>query len=208
MTLKQNASHLVPDNFLSSYNGHVSKSTPSPECCYDCGQGAVVCLRVISIWWLPQVHAGCELSGKLYPKIWYHAHEGSWGQCQCFPRQSRLPTPSSVTIRITGTYNPDTGVGTVSCVPSEDWLQGVTSSASQTSGVGVAVAQAFLRNVDFVRQRNTLGIAFSDSTNTDHRKGGLPVSTNCVNFSCYSNLENGRMWHPTSIGIPQNCRTL
>ena len=145
VTLKQNASHLVPGNFLSSYNGHVSKSTPSSECCYDCGQGAVVCLRVISIWWLPQVHAGCELSGKLYPKIWYHAHEGSWGQCQCFPRQSRLPTPSSVTIRITGTYNPDTGVGTVSWVPSEDWLQGVTSSASQTSGVGVAVAQAFFK---------------------------------------------------------------
>ena len=63
----------------------------------------------------------------------------------------------------------------------------------------------FFSNVDFVRHKNTLSISFSDSE--VHRLSIRPISTNCVHFSGYSNLERDRMWHPISIGISQNCPT-
>ena len=115
--LKQNSLHLVTENFWSSHNDHVNKSTWSPECCYDWGQGAVVCERVVSRWWLLQVHAGYGISGKPYPKIWHHMPMKIAGTSVVvflinhnFPHHVYFV---SGIISITDTYNPDTGVGTV-----------------------------------------------------------------------------------------------
>ena len=176
----------MTENFWSSYNGHVSKSTWSPECCYDWGQGAVVCVRVVSRWWLPQVHAGYEISAKAYSKICLHAHEARWGQCRCFPCQSWLSKPclvSSVAISITDTYNPDTSVRPVLNGKLRTMrrraMGGMMSSASQIACMGIPRGQDFSgMSTLYANEIHWIYLLLMVWTLITH-----DGSTNCVHFS-------------------------
>ena len=115
--------------------------------CYDRGQGAVPCVWVASRWWYPLVHAGYEISGKPYSNIWHHAHEAIWDHCCCFSCQSQLSTPYLFRLwhSVLLSPNPDMCGRTVFRgklrIIRRMALGGMTSSASQTSCVGKAMAQ-------------------------------------------------------------------
>ena len=177
----------MTDNFWSSYNGHVSKSTSSPECCYDSCHRAVVCVRVVSRWWLPQVHAwfrGIPYLQTLASYTWSYMRPVLLFSPSI--RTSRAMSILSVTIS-TDTYDPDTGVGTV----FNGKLRTIQTRNPKTGRGGMTSS------------------ASSVSDSDEHRLSTRRIA--CIHKPCQFQwlfkLKKARMLHPTSIGISQNCLT-